>query len=228
MIARVLAFSLLTAVAPVAQTPLAAFVDAAFAPQPPAVQPPPGQPPVVQPPPGQPPAVQPPPGQPPQTTLQTTAKPPAPPRREGQSFNVKVDVTISEQTGGAAPLKKTVTVVAGEGTTASVRSQATFGGSTPSPLNVDIVPTVTPEGKIRLTINVQYDAPAPSVVADASGGRAGDTQTIRSALGNLTRTELRQGVTVILESGKPLVISQSADPVGDRKVTVEVTGTVLK
>jgi hypothetical protein len=226
MIARVLAFGLLTAVTPVAPAPLAAYVDDAIAApqQPPVIQPPPGTP-VVQPP-RTPPVVQPPPGTP--TTLQTPAKPPAPPRREGQSFNVKVDVTISEQTGSGTPFKKTVTVVAGEGTTASVRSQATFGGQTPSPLNVDIVPTVTPEGKIRLTVNVQYDAPAPPLVADASAGRAGDTPTIRSALGNLTRTELRQGITVMLDSGKPLVISQSADPVGDRKVTVEVMATILK
>jgi hypothetical protein len=226
MIARVLAFALLTAVTPVAQATLAAFVDDVVAAQqqPPVVQPPPGAPPVVQPP-RTPPVVQPP-GTP--TTMQTPAKPPAPPRREGQPFNVKVDVTIAEQTGSAAPFKKTVTVVAGEGTTASVRSQATFGPGTPSPLNVDIVPAITPEGKIRLTVNVQYDAPAPPLVADASAGRAGDTQTIRSALGNLTRTELRQGITVILDSGKPLVISQSADPVGDRRVMVEVTATILK
>ena len=106
MIARVLAFGLLTAVTPIAQaTPVAAFVDhVAAQQQPPVVQPPPGTP-VVQPP-RTPPVVQPPPGTP--TTLQTPAKPPAPPRREGQSFNVKVDVTISEQTGSGAPFKKTV------------------------------------------------------------------------------------------------------------------------
>ncbi len=35
-------------------------------------------------------------------------------------------------------------------------------------------------------------------------------------------------MTVILESGKPMLVSQSADPIGDRQVTVEVTATILK
>jgi hypothetical protein len=33
---------------------------------------------------------------------------------------------------------------------------------------------------------------------------------------------------VILQNGKPLIISQSADPVSDRKVVVEVKATILK
>ena len=175
--------------------------------------------------------------QPPPATLATPTQPPAllptpttkpAPSREGQPFNVKVDVTITEQTGTAAPFKKTVSVAVGEGTTALVRSQATFSGGTPNPLNVDVGPTVTATGKIRLMMSVQYDAPAPPLVADAATGRGGDGQTIRSALGALTRTELRQNIIVMLENGKPLVVSQSADPVGDRRVTIEVTATILK
>ena len=174
----------------------------------------------------QPPATLATPTQPPATLPTPTTRPA--PSREGQPFNVKVDVTITEQTGAAAPFKKTVSVAVGEGTTALVRSQATFSGGTPNPLNVDVGPTVTATGKIRLMMSVQYDAPAPPLVADAATGRAGDGQTIRSALGALTRTELRQNIIVMLENGKPLVVSQSADPVGDRKVTIEVTATILK
>jgi hypothetical protein len=33
---------------------------------------------------------------------------------------------------------------------------------------------------------------------------------------------------LVLENGKPLVAAQSADPVGDRQVTVEVKATILK
>ena len=62
-------------------------------------------------------------------TLPTPATKPAP-SREGQPFNVKVDVTITEQTGTAAPFKKTVSVAVGEGTTALVRSQATNSRTT--------------------------------------------------------------------------------------------------
>jgi hypothetical protein len=33
---------------------------------------------------------------------------------------------------------------------------------------------------------------------------------------------------VILQNGKPLVVSQAADPTTDRKMTVEVKATILK
>jgi hypothetical protein len=36
----------------------------------------------------------------------------------------------------------------------------------------------------------------------------------------------RLGLT--LESGKPMMISQAADPTSDRKITVEVTATILR
>jgi len=39
---------------------------------------------------------------------------------------------------------------------------------------------------------------------------------------------VRQNVSVWLESGKPMVISESADPLSDRRLTVEVTATILK
>ena len=35
-------------------------------------------------------------------------------------------------------------------------------------------------------------------------------------------------VTALLEDGKPLVVSQSADPSGDRKVRLELKATVVK
>jgi hypothetical protein len=39
---------------------------------------------------------------------------------------------------------------------------------------------------------------------------------------------INQSQTVIMTSGKPLIVSQAADPISDRKVTVEVKATVLK
>ena len=41
-------------------------------------------------------------------------------------------------------------------------------------------------------------------------------------------TSINERMTLILESGKPLVISQAADPTSDRKITVEVTATILR
>jgi hypothetical protein len=39
---------------------------------------------------------------------------------------------------------------------------------------------------------------------------------------------VNQSQTVILQSGKPLIVSQAADPISDRKVVIEVKATVLK
>jgi hypothetical protein len=35
-------------------------------------------------------------------------------------------------------------------------------------------------------------------------------------------------MTVLVESGKPMVVSQASDPTSDRKMTVELTATILK
>jgi hypothetical protein len=167
-------------------------------------------------------------GQTPQSaqTPQTPQAPPPPPppapappvpHRDGQPINIRVDTTISETGGNAAPVKKTVTAVAGDGFDASVRETANnappltpgpFAG--PTVLNVDASPTILPNGKIRVRVTMQYAAgQAP----------AGDARA---------RTDIRQTLVLILDSGKPLVISEASDPISDRQVTVQVTATILK
>src|SRR5262249_20454583 len=78
------------------------------------------------------------PGQAPRTTTPT----PAPaastqvtPRREGQPINIKVDVTITDMRGGNAAAKKTVSVVAADGTGGFIRSQANYFNIGEVPLN---------------------------------------------------------------------------------------------
>ena len=41
-------------------------------------------------------------------------------------------------------------------------------------------------------------------------------------------SSLNQRVVIILEPGKPLLLSQAADPMSDRKITVEIRATILK
>ena len=60
------------------------------------------------------------PARPAQTAPAPPPAPPAPPRappvrRLGQAVNVKVDVTITDQSGKASPLRKTLTVVTADG-----------------------------------------------------------------------------------------------------------------
>jgi hypothetical protein len=44
----------------------------------------------------------------------------------------------------------------------------------------------------------------------------------------MSQTGLNERIVTILESGKPIVISQAADPTSDRRIGVEVRATILK
>ena len=46
--------------------------------------------------------------------------------------------------------------------------------------------------------------------------------------GSLRTTGIHENLAMILDNGKPLVVAQSADPVGDRQVTIEVKATILR
>lgn len=174
-------------------------------------------------------AQQPPPPATPQVAAPTTrpvAPPPSPaapePRRGGQTLNVKVDVTVTEQRGTAAPTKKTVTIVVADGYFGAIRSQSdVFQVANQMPLNIDAEPMVllgTDNSRVRLKINVQYDLPSPIETQPGSN----------PPRGTVLKTQLHDNLTIVLDSGKPLIAAQSVDPVGDRRVTVEVTATVLR
>jgi hypothetical protein len=159
------------------------------------------------------------PAKPPAVTTAPPPPPPAPPApgTPRQPINIRVDTTISESGGNTPAVKKTVTAVAGDGFDASVRETATttvppVGGPPPGPtsLNVDASPTILSNGRIRVRVTLQYAA-----------GQAQPTE-------QRVRTDIRQTLVLNLENGKPLVISEASDPLSDRRVTVEVTATILK
>jgi hypothetical protein len=148
-----------------------------------------------------------------------TAVTPQTPRREGQPINVKVELTITEEGGDAPAIKKTVSAVVGDGYMGYVREQGMSDNITQTPgpfdrmiapLNLDALPTILPGGKIRVQCTIQY----------AANQRTANQRRIN--------TDIKQNLTLILESGKPLVVSQATDPLSDRQVTVEVKATVLK
>ncbi|HEV3057026.1 MAG TPA: hypothetical protein VGY48_02210 [Vicinamibacterales bacterium] len=190
---------------------LAAFASAAIAPTLVAQQPP--HAPRAQ-------SAAPQPGQPAAPAAPGAPAAPAAARREGQPVNVRIDVTIADQRGGGAPsLKKTVSVVAADTRGGMIRSTASYTGQMGDvPLNVDVEPTLLADGKIRATVSLQYDLPVSTSDQPGQG-----PQGI-----SLRRTSIRENLTLVLENGKPLVAAQSADPVGDRQVTIEVKATVLK
>ena len=101
-------------------------------------------------------------------------------------------------------------MIVASGSLGKIRNTAARIGPTQIGLNVDARPFVSIEGPIQLELTLYYYPPQGDVKDPGMP------------------TELNQSLTVVLQSGKPLVVSQAADPVSDRKVVVEVKATVLK
>jgi hypothetical protein len=144
--------------------------------------------------------------------------PPAPPAPPYKLVNVQIEFTISDQTGSGNPDKKTVTMIAADGTMGRVRSYAgaqsprTGGPPVPVSLNVDARPRILGGDGVQIELTIEY-RPLP-----ASTQSKPEVET----------SMLNQSMTVILQSGRPLIVSQAADPVTDRKIVVEAKATVLK
>jgi glucose/arabinose dehydrogenase len=134
---------------------------------------------------------------------QPRAAKPQPEPREIES-NVQVEVSISDYAGSAAPQRKTVSMVVASGNMGRVRAQR--GGA--AVLNVDSTPRLQKDGRIVLQFSLEYRPQEKADTVDAA--------------------PINELLTVLLQSGKPLVVTQAADPSSDRKVTVEVTATILK
>ena len=144
-----------------------------------------------------------------------------PVKTAGQPVNVKVEFTLTDQRGGSPPIKRTVSVLVADGDGGFIRSQSEVVAVGNVPLNVDVQPQILPNAKIKLRFTLQYDWPAgldgPS--ANPSGP---------PPRGTVMKTNLQQSISVIVEDGKSIVAAQSADPIGDRTVTVEVKASLMK
>jgi hypothetical protein len=132
--------------------------------------------------------------------------------------NVQIELTLSDQMGTQPAEKKTVSMIASSGSWGKVRSAASVFPIGEPPynveLNVDARPFVSVDGAVQLELTFVY---AP--VKGSGDPNVGPAQR---------PSGINQSQTVILQSGKPLVVSQAADPISDRKVLVEVKATVLK
>lgn len=144
---------------------------------------------------------------------QARAAVPPPPRPE-PTVNIRVELTITDQRGTAAPLSKTITMTMMDTAYSRIRTGGdvrTPLGFRPVTLNIDATPKLHKDGKIRLDLTIEYRPTAAESDTEQS-----TTPTINEMIG------------VLLEDGKPLVISQSADPATDRKVKIEAKATIIK
>ena len=151
------------------------------------------------------------------TVVQKIAEAQSNPRFVRTLTNVQIDLTLTDQMGTQPAEKKTVSMIVSSGNWGKIRSAGNIIliGEPPYvvDLNVDARPFVSTEGPIQLEMTLVY-APikGPADPRDPKQRPAG----------------INQSQTVVLQSGKPLIVSQAADPISDRKVIVEVKATVLK
>jgi hypothetical protein len=134
------------------------------------------------------------------------AQPPRKPR--GRDTNVQIELTISDQLANAAPDKRVVSMLIADGVFGRIRS-----GDNPNiaMLNVDARPEILDNDRLVIEITIEYRPLPPDGTVPAK----------RPA-------PLNEQLTVILQNAKPMLVSQAADPVVDRKMTVEVRATILK
>jgi len=113
--------------------------------------------------------------------------------------NIKVELTITDAASATAQVRKVLVLHIADGRNGQVRSQSEQGL-----INVDARPQVRPDGRtILIQLTVEY--------------RPGVSSSLFS-----------ESVSAMLVDGKPLVLSQTVDPSGDRKVSVEVVATIQK
>jgi len=134
-----------------------------------------------------------------------TSKPaePQPARQASQAANIRIELTITDQRTDAQTAPKTVTLLVEDRQNGRLRT-----GRGNAALNVDARPEIVREGRVRVMISLEYtpqDSPERSI-----------------------QPPIQAMVTALLEDGKALLVSQSADPISDRKVRVEVKATIVR
>jgi glucose/arabinose dehydrogenase len=140
----------------------------------------------------------------------------------GQPVNVKLELTITDQLASGAPAKKTVSMIVADRFSGSIRSMANTVRAT---LNVDATPQILQNGNIRLQLGLEYNPRQPTTAAEKVKGPGGEMLELPRDEGG---SSLNQRVVIVLEPNKPLMLSQAADPLSDRRITVEVRVSILK
>jgi hypothetical protein len=160
----------------------------------------------------------------PNATTPEGTTPPAPraPEPPGQPVNVKIDLTITDQLGPGEPARKVITLIIADRQNGFIRSRGNVRISEQRShgvtINVDARPTILREGNVRLELGLEYQPTPPGTSGQPSTGPGSDPFS----------TNLNERIGVILEPGKPLMVSQAVDPASDRKIAVELRATILK
>ena len=131
---------------------------------------------------------------------QSQNQPPA--RTPAQLANIRIELTITDQRTDVQTPPKTVTLLVEDRQSGRIRT-----GRNSVALNVDARPEIVRDNRIRLLLSLEYtpqdtDRTSPMAISET--------------------------VAALLEDGKPLIVSQSADPSSDRRVRVELKATIVR
>jgi hypothetical protein len=151
----------------------------------------------------------------------------APPRgqnvtinRDGGSSwqNVRIDVFITDTLTVDKPTNKVVSMLVLDGRSGQVRSNSQNGT-----INVDAAPAIRPDGRVYLQLTLEYlpeIGPLPG-----QQGQMGQQQ-----MNNSFRSvaAFNESLMLVVVDGRRTVVSESSDPKSERKVTLEITATVVK
>jgi glucose/arabinose dehydrogenase len=125
-----------------------------------------------------------------------------PTRSPAQLANIRIEMTITDQRSDLQASPKTVTLLVEDRHSGRIRT-----GRNNLALNVDASVEIVRDNRIRVLLSLEYTP------QDAGQGAP---------------LAISEAVATLLEDGKPLIVSQSADPSSDRKVRVEVKATIVR
>ena len=123
--------------------------------------------------------------------------------------NLKIEVAISDSLSADVQYRKSVTMIVADNRSGQVRSNSGEGV-----INVDARPQIQRDGRIMLQLTVEY--------------RPNLTLQQTQQTGASTRTTFTESMTLIVPDAKLITVSQSSDPGTDRRMTLDVTTTILK
>jgi hypothetical protein len=123
--------------------------------------------------------------------------------------NVQLTVTISDSLSADVQNRKTVTMLTSDGHSGQIRSSSTEGL-----INIDARPSIVRDGRIFLQLTVEYRPElSPQQLQQSGASRL---------------TMFTESLSLMVSDAKPAIASQSADPRSERKVSLEVTATIIK
>jgi len=142
------------------------------------------------------------PAAPPKPAPAEQAQNPPSARNSAQLANIRIELTITDQRTDVQTPPKTVTLLIEDRQSGRIRT-----GRNNIALNVDARPEIVRDNRVRVLLSLEYtpqdtDRTSPMAISES--------------------------VAALLEDGKPLVVSQSADPSSDRKVRVELKATIVR